>query len=571
MRLSEYFAPTLKEVPTEASIKSHQLMLRAGLIRMLAAGIYSYLPLSWRILKKIMQIIREEMDAIGGQELLLPALNPLEIWEETGRAGGFGDEMFSFPDRKSRKMCLAPTHEEIVCSIARNDIRSYKELPQIWYQIQNKFRDEPRPRSGVLRTRQFLMKDSYTLDYTEEGLDAAYEKHAHAYRQIFTRCGLNYFEVGASSGLMGGSASQEFMIESEVGEDTVALCDNCGYAANAEIADFKVKIRGDSKYSNLEEISTPDMRTINDVSKFLDLQPDNFIKSLLYYIDSKPVFILIRGDYELNESKMVKVFGDIGRPATEDEVVKICGANVGFIGPVGIKGIPIHVDITLQGQSGFVSGANKDHFHLGGIDIERDLHSVNYVDVALVKNEDFCSSCDFSLRVVKAIELGHIFKLGTKYSESMKATVLNQNGKEVPIVMGSYGIGIERIMAAYIEQNADDNGLVWNPSLSPFDAHIIPVNYKNERIKKQADLTYIKLTEAGIECIIDDRNFSPGFKFRDADLLGIPFQIIIGEKNLIDEKIELKFRKTGKKELIPVLECVETITEIIMKKNYSNN
>ena len=450
MRLSEYFVPTLKEIPSDAVIKSHQLMLRAGLIRMLAAGIYSYLPLSWKILKKIKKIVREEMDAIGGQELLLPALNPLDIWEETGRAEGFGDEMFSFPDRKSRKMCLAPTHEEIICSIARQDLRSYKELPQIWYQIQNKFRDEPRPRSGVLRTRQFLMKDSYTLDYTEQGLDAGYEKHAHAYRQIFNRCGLKYFEVGASSGLMGGSASQEFMIESDIGEDTVALCDDCGYAANAEIANFKVKIQEKSKYSDIVEISTPDKRTITQVAEFLDLKPYNFMKSLLYYIDSKPVFILIRGDYELNDSKMIKLFGDTYRPATEEEVLEICGANVGFICPVGIKGIPVYVDITLQGQSGFVSGANKDHFHLGGINLERDLESVNYVDVALVKNGDVCSSCNSSLRVVNAIELGHIFKLGTKYSESMNAKVLNENGKDVPIFMGSYGIGIERIMAAYI-------------------------------------------------------------------------------------------------------------------------
>ncbi len=278
MRLSEYFVPTLKEIPSDAVIKSHQLMLRAGLIRMLAAGIYSYLPLSWKILKKIKKIVREEMDAIGGQELLLPALNPLDIWEETGRAEGFGDEMFSFPDRKSRKMCLAPTHEEIICSIARQDLRSYKELPQIWYQIQNKFRDEPRPRSGVLRTRQFLMKDSYTLDYTEQGLDAGYEKHAHAYRQIFNRCGLKYFEVGASSGLMGGSASQEFMIESDIGEDTVALCDDCGYAANAEIANFKVKIQEKSKYSDIVEISTPDKRIISQVAEFLDLKPYIFMK-----------------------------------------------------------------------------------------------------------------------------------------------------------------------------------------------------------------------------------------------------------------------------------------------------
>jgi prolyl-tRNA synthetase len=562
MRLSEYFIPTLKETPSDAVIKSHQLMLRAGLVRMLSAGIYSYLPLGWKTLKNVMEIVREEMDAIGGQEVFLPALNPQSIWEETGRASDFGDEMFHFSDRKGSDMCLAPTHEEIICSIARNDIRSYKELPQIWYQIQNKFRDEPRPRSGLLRTRQFLMKDSYTLDYNEDGLDVGYNKHARAYRKIFERCGLKYFEVGASSGLMGGSASQEFMVESEIGEDTVALCDSCGYAANAEIASFKVEPIEDSPYKTLEEISTPETRTINEVSKFLNIESKYFMKSLIYVIDSQISFILIRGDYDLNESKMLKTFGANFRPATPEEVLETCKANTGFISPVGVKGIPIYVDNSIKDQKGFVSGANKDHFHLGGID-PKDFQITKFVDVASVKSGDFCANCDQPLRVTNAIELGHIFKLGTKYSKSMGATILDQNGKEVPIIMGSYGIGIERIMAAFIEQNSDENGIIWDFPISPFDIHLLPINYKNDLIKETSDSLYQDLRNEGLECLIDDRDFGPGYKFRDADLIGIPLQVIIGDKNVKNNKVELKYRKSGKKELVEIKDIVSYIKNII--------
>ncbi len=565
MKMSEFFSPTLKEIPSDAVIKSHQLMLRAGLVRMLAAGIYSYLPLSWRVLKKIMNIVREEMDAIGGQEVFLPALNPLDIWQETGRAENFGDEMFHFPDRKNRMMCLAPTHEEVICAIARNDIRSYKELPQIWYQIQNKFRDEPRPRSGLLRTRQFLMKDSYTLDYTWEGLDIAYDKHARAYRNIFGRCGLKFFEVGASSGLMGGASSQEFMLESEMGEDNVALCGQCSYAANAEIAGFRLEPVEDSPYRELTEISTPEKRTIDEVSTFLNLSSEYFMKSMLYFIDSKPVFIVIRGDYEVNEMKMLTKFSDLFRPATPEEVFEICNAHVGFISPVGIKGIPVYVDNTLKDQTGFVSGANKDHFHIGGIAPGKDFPVKEYVDLALVKSGDLCPECGHSLRVVHAIELGHIFKLGTKYSASMGANVLDQNGKEIPIIMGSYGIGIERIMAGYIEQNADENGIVWNFTLAPFAVHILPINYKNRLVREKTDAVYQELSGLGIECLLDDRNVSPGFKFRDADLLGMPVQSILGEKNLKNGQAELKHRKTGNKEFVELEKLSQRIIEIIME------
>ena len=563
MRLSKYFIPTLKEIPSDAVIKSHQLMLRAGLIRMLAAGIYSHLPLGWRVMKKVMQIIREEMDAIGGQEFYFPALNPLDIWQETGRAEDFGDELFRLKDRKGRDMCLAPTHEEVVCAVARNEIRSYKDLPQIWYQIQNKFRDEPRPRSGVLRTRQFIMKDSYTLDASEEGLDAAYNKHAQAYRNIFSRCGLKFFVVGASSGLMGGSASQEFMLESDVGEDTCAVCDKCGYAANVEVAKFRVQPIPDPGETQLEEVHTPEKRTVEEVSDFLGLPRSHFIKTLLYIVDSKPVMLLLRGDYGLNESKMMARFGAKFRPATDEEIRQVCGANPGFIGPVGIKNVPIYADNTIRGQRGFVSGANKDQYHIKGIDPRRDVAITEYVDIAQVKDGDLCPECGSPLRVVRAIELGHIFKLGTKYSTSMGATFLDADGKQKPIIMGSYGIGVERIIAAFIEQTADEKGIVWNKALAPFYVHIVPINYKSEKVRSAADKLYEELNEAGIDTIIDDRDFSPGFKFRDADLLGMPIQLIIGEKNLDKNQVELKLRKTDERSIVPLDQCVTEISKIL--------
>ena len=563
MRLSKYFIPTLKEIPSDAVIKSHQLMLRAGLIRMLAAGIYSHLPLGWRVMKKVMQIIREEMDAIGGQEFYFPALNPLDIWQETGRAEDFGDELFRLKDRKGRDMCLAPTHEEVVCAVARNEIRSYKDLPQIWYQIQNKFRDEPRPRSGVLRTRQFIMKDSYTLDASEEGLDAAYNKHAQAYRNIFSRCGLKFFVVGASSGLMGGSASQEFMLESDAGEDTCAVCDNCGYAANVEVAKFRVQPIPDPGETQLEEVHTPEKRTVEEVSDFLGLPRSHFIKTLLYIVDSKPVMLLLRGDYGLNESKMMARFGAKFRPATDEEIRQVCGANPGFIGPVGIKNVPIYADNTIRDQRGFVSGANKDQYHIKGIDPQRDVAITEYVDIAQVKDGDLCPECGSPLRVVRAIELGHIFKLGTKYSTSMGATFLDADGKQKPIIMGSYGIGVERIIAAFIEQTADEKGIVWNKALAPFYVHIVPINYKSEKVRSAADKLYEELNEAGIDTIIDDRDFSPGFKFRDADLLGMPIQLIIGEKNLDKNQVELKLRKTDERSIVPLDQCVTEISKIL--------
>jgi len=564
MRLSKAFIPTLKETPSDITIKSHQLMLRAGLIRMLSAGIYSYLPLGWKIMKRAMDIIRKEMDAIGGQEFYLPALNPVEIWQETGRAKDFGDEMFHLKDRKRHEMVLAPTHEEIICANARGKIRSYKELPQIWYQIQNKFRDEPRPRSGVLRARQFIMKDSYSLDYNQEGLDRSYELHKEAYKKIFSKAGIKYFIVGASSGLMGGSGSQEFMAESETGEDTIVLCDSCGYAANLEVAQSELNNSVNEPADQLGEIFTPDVRTIDEVSKFLGVPDYYLIKSLLYIVESQPILILIRGDHELNESKMQAKFGTTFRPATEEEVVDITGgAHVGFIGPVGLKGIDIYVDKTIVNQKGFISGANKDNYHLRGIDPERDFDTKEIIDVATVKAGEKCPNCGHPLRIVNAIEIGHIFKLGTKYSKAMGATVLDPSGKEIPIVMGSYGIGVERILATQIEQNSDDRGIVWSKSLAPYMVHIIAINMKSERVAQQAESVYRFCEDAGISVLFDDRDVGPGFKFKDADLLGMPMQIIVGEKNLKNQKIEFKIRKSGQSFLVDVDDYPQKLKEVL--------
>lgn len=545
MRLSRAFIPTQKEIPADAVIPSHRLMLRAGLIRPLASGIYSYLPIGWKIMKKVMNIIREEMDAIGGQELHLPALNPIEIWDESGRNIDFGDEIFRLKDRKNRYYVLAPTHEEVISDLARKFVRSYKDLPQIWYQIQTKFRDEPRPRSGVLRTRQFIMKDSYTLNADSEGLDRGYDLHAKAYRNIFTHCNLHFHVVGASSGLMGGSGSQEFMVESEHGEDTLVLCNTCHYADNLDVAS-SIPHKITEKSVETSRVHTPGKRTIADISEFLKKQPNQLMKSLLYIIDNEPMMILIRGDHEVNESKLQSQFGPDIRPAHPEEVQDICGAEVGFVGPMGSKKpFRIYADEALKDQYNLTTGANENDYHISGIELTRDVEITNVIDIRSVKEGEKCKVCDGTLRVVQAIELGHIFKLGTKYSESMKALYLDKGGKEKPIFMGSYGIGVERIIASSIEQNYDEKGIVWDNILAPYSVHIIPLKSENEDIKTLAHRLYDQMNDNAIDTLIDDRDVSPGFKFKDADLLGMPLQIIIGEKWLSKGEIEIKERKSG--------------------------
>jgi len=565
MRFSKGFLPTVKEVPADAVIPSHQLMLRAGLMRPLGAGIYSFLPLGYAVMKKIIQIIREEMDAIGGQEFFLPALNPIELWEETGRVKAFGDTMFHI---KNRPLVLAPTHEEVITSIARNHIKSYKDLPQIWYQIQTKFRNEPRPKSGVLRGRQFLMKDSYSLDSSWEGLDVSYDLHAQAYKNIYSRCGLNFFVVGASSGAMGGSGSQEFMVESDAGEDTVALCDHCRYAANVEVANSgAAKAARLPDNNSVEEIYTPNIKTIDELAKFLNVDAKRCAKSLVYISEGKPILIFMMGNDQLNETKLRAILNADVRAAEPGELSALTGADAGSIGPIGLKAkFRILADKRLEGANGLISGANKNDYHLTNIDFNRDVIIENYYDVRTVENGEPCPNCSKPLRIVKGIEAGHIFKLGTKYSVSLKANFLDVEGKEQPIIMGSYGIGVDRIIACHIEQHHDEKGIIWSMAIAPYEVHLICVNANSESVMAKSEEVYGRLTEKKIAVLYDDRtNVTPGFKFNDADLLGMPLQVVVGEKNLKNGQIELKDRSTGKRWTVPAENLLAEVSGFLHK------
>lgn len=563
MYQSQFFIPTLKEIPNDAQMPSHQLMLRAGLIRQIAAGVFSWLPLGYKVLKKVQDILREEMDAIGGQEFLLPALNPKEIWEQTNRVEAMGDVMFHIKNRDN--LILAPTHEEIIAYHASQSIKSYKEVPQIWYQIQNKFRNEPRPKSGVMRGRQFLMKDSYSLDATEEGLDISYEKHSDAYHKIFNRCGIKFFVVGASSGAMGGSKSQEFMVENPFGEDTCAVNYESGYSSNIEVAVSTVEQVGRiENCPEIEKFATPNAKTIKELSEQFDLPIERCAKSVVYIIDSKPVLILMRGIDELNESKLQSFFGTNNvRPADESEILDVFGAHPGSLGPINIKKqIQVFADNLLNGANGLVSGANEDGQHFKNIDLERDCKLDGYEDFRTVLAGEADTISGNPLKIVNAIELGHIFKLGTKYSEALGAKILDENGKEKPIIMGSYGIGVERVLACVIEQNHDENGIIWNKELTPFHVHILGLAYdKSEQVQNVCNQLKDELERLGLEVLLDDRKERPGFKFKDADLIGIPVQVVIGDRGLEENKVELKFRKTGEKVEISPDNIVESLTK----------
>ena len=542
MKWSQLFVPTLREVPAEAEAPSHQLLLRAGFIRQLSAGIYSYLPLARRTLLKIEAIIREEMNSIGAQEFYLPALHPAELWKESGRWELMGENLFRLRDRTDRELCLGMTHEEIFTSIARNEIRSYRELPQIWYQIQTKFRDEPRPKSGLLRTRQFTMKDSYSFDLGPEGLDQSYKLHSQAYRAIFDRCGLEYVMVEAESGAMGGSESEEFMVKSEAGEDVVVIC-SCGYAANLQRAVSQISEVSDEEGDlSPEEIHTPGQKTIREVSDFLKIPTTRQIKSLVYIVEDRSHLILLRGDHQLNEAQLESAVGTgVFRPATAEEIRETFGADPGSLGPMGLKQVPIFADLALEGRRNMVCGANKDNYHLRNVTPDKDF-SPAYHSLREVESGDRCVSCQQPLEVAKALEIGHIFKLGYKYTESMGATVLTDEGKKVPMIMGSYGIGLERIMVAAVELYHDEAGIVWPRSIAPFQAIVTLLRPEQVEQQQAAQGYYEEFTRLGIDCLLDDRKERPGVKFKDAELIGIPVRITVGNK-LSQGIVELFSRK----------------------------
>jgi prolyl-tRNA synthetase len=556
MRYSHLFIPTLKEAPADAEAISHKLMVRAGYVRQLAAGLYLSLPLGQRVMAKINQIIREEMNAIGGQEVAMPVLNPAEVWQQTGRWDAIGDEMFRLKDRSGRDMCLAMTHEETMTWLAAHDIRSYRDLPQIWYQLQTKLRDEARPKSGVLRTREFTMKDSYSFDRDEEGLDRSYQLHLEAYNKIYSRCGIRFYVVQSDTGMMGGSMAHEYMAPSPAGEDEVALCDACGYAANVELALSVPKMPNFANWK-YEEVATPEKRTIEEVSRFLKLKPDLLIKSILVISEKEPVLALVRGDQTLHEKKLAKLIG-LHRPAQKEEVKEILGVPAGFVGPMGHKVRKIADSSLAQGL--YVAGANREGYHVKGVQSGRDFEA-EFSDIHAAAAGDSCVQCGKLLRIERVIEIGNIFKLGTKYSVPLRANYLDENGLEKPIIMGSYGIGPARIAAAAIEQGNDENGIIWPLSIAPYQILIVPVNINDIRSMDVAEDMYTRLEERGFEVLMDDRDERAGVKFKDADLIGIPYRIIIGERNLKEGFVELKERKTARVEKVKIEEVVESIAK----------
>jgi len=555
-RWSQLFIPTLREDPADAEVASHKLLLRAGYIRQLSAGVYSYLYLGQRTALKIIQIIREEMDRIGGQEFYLPALNPGELWRETGRWEQMAATMFQFKDHSGRDLCLGMTHEEVMTDIARKELRSYRQLPQIWYQIQVKFRDEARPKSGLMRLRQFIMKDSYTFDLDEAGLDVAYKKHYDAYCRIFTRCGLGYEIVEAHSGAMGGSQSHEFMVVSPAGEDSVALCvKECGYAANLDKARAKVQpvkdVEGDKKP---EVFSTPNVRTIEELVAFAKVKPEYLMKALVYVLPGdkekkekdQMVLALVRGDHQLNEAKLGDALaGAVFRPAHPEEIRQQFGAPAGFIGPLGAKGVRILIDEALRGRRNLITGANQDGHHVRHVTPERDFTG-EYADLRLVADGDPCPRCGRPLKVATAIEVGHIFKLGRRYAEAMGARVLDRDGREVTPIMGSYGIGVERILTAAVEQHHDKDGMKLPRNIAPFQVVLTPTNLNEEPIRQAAERLYADFRQAGVEALYDDRDDRAGVKFKDADLIGVPLRVTIGKK-APEGLVEITDRSTGQR------------------------
>jgi prolyl-tRNA synthetase len=561
MRWSQTFIPTLREDPAEAEVPSHRLLLRAGYVRQVAAGVYAYLFLAQKSLLKVMKIIREEMNAIGAQEFYLPALNPAELWKESGRYESYGETLFKFMDRNQHEMCLGVTHEEEMTNIARNELRSYKQLPQIWYQIQEKFRDEPRPKSGLLRLRQFWMKDAYSFDLDDAGLEISYQKHYGAYGRIFDRCGLKYVIVEAYSGTMGGTHSHEFAAPTDAGEDSVAISE-CGYAANLEKAEANEPRVEDLPGDALPEpFPTPGQKTIENLAKFTGESPARLMKTLVYMVESKPLVLLLRGDHSLSETKLAAALGtDVFRPATPEEALALHGAHVGSLGPVGLKGVRILADRALEGRKNLITGANRDDTHLRNVTPGRDFQA-EYHDMRVVTAGDICLRCGKPIQIRIAVELGHIFKLGRRYSKTMHATVLDENGKETPLVMGSYGIGVERILSAAVEQNHDQDGMFLPRAIAPFDVILTAANMDDARLRTAAEALYEEMLANSLDVLFDDRAERPGVKFKDADLIGVPYRVTLGKRKFEQGLAEIFQRSTKKVrdvKLSEVVNCLQT-------------
>ncbi|MCX5680342.1 MAG: proline--tRNA ligase [Candidatus Omnitrophica bacterium] len=568
MKWSEALIPTLKEDPQDAEVISHKLMVRGGFIRKLASGSYSYLPLGFRVLSKVKAIIREELDSRGCQEVLLPAVHPPEIWKKTGRYDLLGAVLIKFKDRSGKECVLGPTHEEIITDLIANNIRSYRELPQTFYQIQTKFRDEPRPRFGVMRTSEFIMKDAYSFDCDIEGLNKTYKKMYEAYCAIFERCGLPFIPVEADPGMMGGNVSHEFMVPAVAGEDRIVVCAKCKYAASTEVAKTD-GIGGRAKNQKektlpIAEVETPGITTIEKVAELLKTEQIKLVKTLLYKADDKTVAVLLRGDFEANETKVKNYLKcavlELADAAT---IERVTGAPVGFSGPVKLKDVRIIADNSVKDMANFITGANKKDAHVINVNIGRDFETKEFVDIRMITPDDGCPACGKAIEIKQAIEIGHTFKLGTKYTEVLGANYLDKDGKENPIIMGCYGIGVNRIMASLIETSNDKDGIIWPLSIAPYSVIVIALNIASEVVKKMADDAYRKLLKAGYDVLYDDRDISAGVKFKDADLIGIPVKVVIGERNAKLGMIEAKDRKTAKVDLIKSEDLTSHIKSIL--------
>lgn len=563
MRLSRMFGKTLRSEPSEAESVSHRLMLKAGMVHQVSAGVYSYMPIAWRVLRKIENIIREEMDAAGGQEVKMPVIQPLELWETSGRASAFGDNLFKLQDRRGRPLCLAPTHEEVITQMAIQHIHSYKDMPRMPYQIQTKLRDEPRPRAGLMRVREFDMKDLYSMDVDQAGLDVSYEKMVQAYRNIYRRCGLPALAVEADSGAIGGKDSHEFILIAESGEDQIVQCPGCGFAANLERASGVKSDQPRTGPSPLEEVSTPGVKTIKALAEFLGVPESKTLKAVFYTADGEMVFVVIRGDLEVNDVKLKNLLQATDLRLATDEEVKGAGLVAGSASPVGRGDLKCIADDSIKLGDDFVVGANKPDTHLLNANYPRDFRADAIADIAEVEAGQGCTRCGQPLTITRGIEVGHVFKLGVFFSESLGAYYSDQEGRQKPIVMGCYGIGVGRLMAAAMEQNHDEHGIVWPHPIAPYQVHICALSLDRPGVSEAADRLYDSLQAAGLEVLYDDRDESPGVKFNDADLLGIPVRLTVSPRNLKQDAVEITDRATLEKRMAPLAETVPEVQSML--------